>query len=289
MSQSRYELPANGELRTKNSFIAAALNAIGVGGSIQTTEHVMDNGKVFASFNLEQESSTFPGVKTTELIAGLQQRKINMAGPWDEPTKLFLAGWIALTSRATFLEVANTTTPEDLQLIRTGEGICSLEPARQGNIGDLRRLAREEAYATEFIQSKMLMLALCTVGFAPVRFGDERGFQMTSYSLTFPGLSIALCVAAFREIIEYNRALSDCTLIIQPPKCDLPGAREGFHPFQFAVQSLKNYQHIMDICLPKTSKTLFFRNQQNSTRTAIVNEQADRDTIDAAVKHALRK
>lgn len=282
---SNYELPANGETRTSNSCIAAALSTIGIGGRTQRTQHVTrGQEKTFLSFHFEAGSNVFPGIKTSDLVGRLLTRQIQVDGLWDEPTKLFMAAWLAVTSRATFLKRGKS----DLQLIKMASGLCSLEPPRQGNIHDLRRVARDAALPVEWVSSRRLAYALITVGFAPVTFADD-GTIMTAESITFPGLTLEMCLNVFREINAYNQSLaSGLTVIPPPPSCDLPGAPPGLHPFQFAVQALANYAQIMDMCIPRATTTLFFRNQSNSAKTALIDDTATDEQIGIAARHALQ-
>lgn len=289
-----YELPATGAEKTQNTCIAAALAAIGVGGRTQITSHRGVRGSTedreFFTYHFAPRGTLFPDVKTSDLVGRLITRTIDSAGPWDEPTLLFLAAWMALESRREFYRAAARFYAGDLQMARTGPGLCSLEAPRQGNVTDLRKVARDANLPARRVQGKRACFALIALGFVPLDFSEE-GFLMTEESVTFKGLTLELCRVAYGDIDTYNRRLSrgGVGVIPSPPEISLPDFRPGFHPFQFAVQGLFNYTQLLEAIKARTTPTLFLKNGHAGDRTAIVDENAPEQVIEQAVAHVRRK
>ena len=287
----KYELPANGRERVSNSAIAAALAAIGIGGARQETEHRKRGNQDwrYFSFHLVTESTLFRGFKTSTIVSRLQQGEIPRDGPWDEPTKLFMSAWIALENRRVFLEAVHQGTVPSLTLRRIGEGLCRLEHPVHGNVHDLRIVARDSGEELSMVKSAVMMRALMTVGFSPVHFRPE-GCMMTNESLTFPGLTLAMCFAAYGEIDDYNRRVAEASGIIPPPPdVNLPGAAPGYHPFQYAVQGQLNLTQILDYILPKAGKTFCFQSPHEATRSALIDATAGANEIHQALEYANKR
>lgn len=283
-----YELPAHGAEMSANTCIAAALAAVGVGGRAQETEHRKrhaDDWKYFC-FRLNPRSVTFPDINTHELIRSLKEGRINRDGPWHESLKLFMAAWVACASRKTFINSAKEGYTSGLQMIRLGEGICSLEKPRQGNLNDLRKASL--GWLTR-VDSRIRAWAMVTVGFVPEEFRGD-GWVMTKESVTFPGLTASMCLQAYQEIKAWNTAVTSRSGVIPPaPEINLPGAPAGKHPFQFAVQGLLNYAQLMELVKPRTARTLAFQSHRSPGKMSIIDEAASPQDIEAAIRHALSR
>lgn len=287
-----FELPLQhrGEFIVGNSIIAAALAAVGVGGKAQETEHRKKGDQDWKYFCLRvaKTSVSFPDLNSVDLVRALRSGEINRDGPWPESLKLFMAAWVACTTRKTFLHALKTTglNVAELQMVRLGEGLCSLEPPQQGNVRDLRVIARAAGEPTLGITSRILAWAMVTVGFAPLAHEGD-GIPVTRRSITFPGLTADLCLEAYHKIKAYNDALTSSSSVIPPPPdIDLPGAPPGKHPFQFALQGLLNYAQLMDWIKPRTGKTLAFHSARTPGRMGIIDENAAPSDIEAAITHS---
>lgn len=291
----KYELPANGASRITNSSIAAALATIGIGGARQMTEHRKRGAQDYKyfSFHLLPVSNQFPEIKTSELVGNLQQKKISRDGPWTEPVTLFMAAWVALENRRIFLEAMHLGTVESLRMRKIGGNLCLLEHPAHREVHDLRAVAAAANEPTAVVKSQPLIRALITVGFAPVRFLED-GALMTRRSLTFPGLTLDLCVTAQGAIFEYNKAVAEALsrgalVLPTPPKCDLPGGGPNGHVFENACQAGLNLTQILKYVLPKAGKTYAFQSARHATRSAIIDASASPQAIDAALTFATRR
>jgi hypothetical protein len=291
----KYELPANGASRVTNSCIAAALATIGIGGARQITEHRKRGSQDYSyfSFHLMPEGTEFPGFKTSDIVGKLQQNEIPWNGPWDEPTKLFMAAWIALENRRVFLEAVHKSAVDALQMRRLGEGLCRLEHPGENGMYDLRRAAAHSTEAVTLVRSKGLARALITVGFVPIRFLSD-GVLMTDQSVTFPGLTLNLCLTAQGEILQYNQAVADALgrgalVMPEPPRAELPGGGPHGHPFENALQAGMNLSQIFQHVLPKSGKTYAFQSPDHATRSAIIDASATPQAIEEALAFATRR
>jgi len=283
-----YELPAHGAEMVANTCIAAALAAVGVGGKAQETEHRKRHAQdwKYFCFHLNSGSTMFPDINTHELIRSLKEGRINRDGPWHESLKLFMAAWVACKTRKTFLASAAEGHTADLQMIRFGEGICSLEAPRQGNLNDLRKAPSGWLIRVE---SRIRAIAMATVGFVPKEFQGDC-WVMSKESLTYPGLTNDMCRFTYLEIKDWNDAVTSGSGLIPPaPDLELPGAPPGKHPYQFALQGLFNYAQLMELVKPRTAKTLAFQSHRSPGKMAIIDEAASPQDIETAIRHALSR
>lgn len=292
---TKYELPANGDSRISNSCIAAALATIGIGGARQMTEHHKRGSRDYKyfSFHLMPVSNQFPDIKTSDLVGRLQKGEIPRDGPWREPETLFMAAWIALENRRVFLEAFHQNTVGSLRMRRIGGSLCLLEHASGRSLHDLRTVAAEANEPVTPVKSQPLIRALITVGFAPVRFTED-GALMTRQSLTFPGLTLDLCLTAQAEIFEYNKAVADAVsrgslVLPEAPKCLLPGGGPNGHPFENAFQAALNFSQILRYVLPRAGKTYAFQSHRHATRSAIIDASAKPQDIEEALAFATRR
>lgn len=291
----KYELPANGAELESSSAIAAALATIGIGGGRQITEHRKRGSQdyKFFSFHLQPHGNEFPDFKTADIVGKLRNREIPREGPWDEPTKLFMAAWIALENRRAILDAEHKGGAESLQFRKIGMGLCQLEQPVPGNVHDLRGLPLPADEPLVKVKGKVLSRALMTVGFIPVRFLED-GVLMTGQSITFPGLTFAMCLEAQGAIAAYNAAVESAVsrgalVMPDPPRADLPGGGPHGHPFENALQAGLNMAQILQWVLPRAGTTYAFQSAHHATRSAIIDASAAPKDIDEALRFATKR
>lgn len=271
------------EVATTNTALAAVMATMGVQFYSQTTVHVAQNNRECFTWHLQPTSAAWPEMDVRALVHQWHERKIHPLSPGLEPWHLlFLAGMYALESRRRLLEVQK----EGLQqhVVHRGSGLCRAVRASDRTAAyDLIRLTQNTVTVAPGgmveIRDRKLAYAGQVVGFPVMRRTPTGGFFIPSSSITLPGLTAAQISSAWQEILRYNSQPG-----LAPPACDLPGAPPGYHPFQFAVQSLLSYDQLHHI-MRQTPQTAFLQNAQDRQKAAILRVDSPDDDLLRAARH----
>lgn len=269
------------EVATTNTALAAVMATMGVQFYSQVTVHVGQNNRECFTWHLQPTSAAWPEMDVRALVHQWHERKIHPLSPGIEGFHLlFLAGMYALESRRRLLEVEKENQPQ--HVVHRGSGLCRAVRASDRTASyDLIRLTQNTVTVAPEgmleIRDRKLAYAGQILGFPVMRRSASGGFFIPTTSITQPDLTAAQIIAAYQEIRAYNTQPG-----LAPPACDLPGAPPGYHPFQFAVQSLFSFDQLHHI-MRQTPQTAFLQNKHDHQKAAILRvDSPDEDLLRAA-------
>lgn len=270
------------DVATTNTALAAVMATMGVQFFSQVTVHVAENNRECFTWHLQPNSAAWPEMDVRAIVNAWHQRQIHPQTPGLEPFHLlFLAGMYALESRRRIIE--GEKNGQDWHVVHRGSGLCrAIRASDRTKSYDLISLTKDallqDPNGHVTIRERKLAFAAQVVGF-PVLRRTEAGFTITTASLTQPGLTFHHIFNAAGALVHYNQNPG-----LTPPACALPGAPDGYHPFQFAIQALFSFDQLHHI-MGRTPLTAFLQNEKDPQKAAILRVDSTDDDLLRAAKH----